>query len=313
MRPDPAFSNVKPSQGETAVGDPNSLRVTVAASAGTCFGVEQAIRIAEQEKKPILGPLVHNPQIVSDLAGKGIQILERYHDLAALEGVSEVIITAHGYPQELKQALQESGIRIHDATCPILRNWVYEKIRRFEAEGYHIILVGNPEHAEVIATRSYGKRISVVYSEADVEALPTDLGHCAAICQTTITQEKFEHLVNYIRQTRCSDLLAVDTRCRPVRRQQEAVHRLAQQVDAMVIIGGLDSSNTSNLARIAREYLPERTYHIDSPEKLEPRFLENVSHLGIGAGTSTPGSQIEAVKERVKEVFPGRVVFTNET
>lgn len=294
------------------VNEDRILKVTVADSAGTCFGVERAIRIAERERKPILGPLVHNPQIVADLAAKGIQILDRYQDADALRGIGEVIITAHGYPREMKEALAKAGLVIHDATCPILRNWVYEKIRRFEAEGVHIILVGNPDHAEVIATRSHGERISVVYSEADVDALPADLGPCVAICQTTITQEKFEDLVDYIRRTRCPSLRAVDTRCKPVRKQQEAVDKLAQQVDAMVIIGGLNSSNTTNLARIARQYLPDRTYHIDTPEKLEPAALDNVNHLGIGAGTSTPWSQIEAVKERVREIFPGRVVFDNE-
>lgn len=285
------------------------LRVTVAASAGTCFGVERAIRIAERERKPILGPLVHNPQIVSDLAAKGIRILERYHDIDRLDGVREVIITAHGYPRELKEALAATGIRIHDATCPILRNWVYEKIRRFESDGYHIILIGNPEHAEVIATRSYGANITVVQSESDVEALPEKLGPAVALCQTTLTQEKFDRLVRCIRERRCPSLIAVDTRCKPVRKQQEAVDLLAREVDAMIIIGGLDSSNTTNLARIARKYLPDTTYHIDSPGELRPCFLEEVGRLGIGAGTSTPWSQIEAVKDRLKEIYPGTVLF----
>jgi len=285
------------------------LRVIVAASAGTCFGVERAIRIAEEERHPILGPLVHNPQIVADLAAKGIRILERYHDLEELEDVREVIITAHGYPREMKEALERRGIVIHDATCPILSNWVYRKIERYEAAGYYIILIGNPEHAEVIATLSHGERIHVVYREEDVDALPEDLEPAVALCQTTITEERFRNLVDLIREKRCPSLVADDTRCKPVRKQQEDVRRLAQRVDAMIVIGGLNSSNTTNLARIAREHLPRTTYHIDLPEKVGPEFFDGVRTLGIGAGTSTPKSQIEAVKERIREIYPGQVVF----
>lgn len=293
----------------------NVLEVIVASSAGTCFGVEAAIEIAEREQKPILGPLVHNPQIVNDLAAKGIPILERYEALEDLlrEGHREIIITAHGYPRELKDELAAKGIISHDATCPVLLKWVYRKIEKFEREGYHIILVGNPEHAEIIASRSYGTRISVVYSKQDVDALPTGLGRTLAICQTTITREKFAALVHYIRQSKYPDLRAVDTRCKPVKNQQTAVESLARWVDCMLIIGGFNSSNTTNLARIAQKYLPAATHHIDSPDSVDPQWLAGISSLGIGAGTSTPKSQIERVRRRVAELFQGKVVFRRET
>lgn len=291
-----------------------SLEVIVANSAGTCFGVEAAIAIAEREKKPILGPLVHNPQIVSDLAASGIPILDRYEGPDSLreKGIDEVIITAHGYPREIKEELLERGIRFHDATCPVLLKWVYRKIQRFEKDGYHIILAGNPQHAEVIATRSYSDRISVVYSEEDVDALPGDLDKTVAICQTTITDEKFRNLVDYIRARKYPGLEVVDTRCKPVKSQQEAVENLAQWVDAIFVVGGFESSNTTNLARIAAKYLPDSTHHIDSPAMIEPEWLIGVRHLGIAAGTSTPKSQIEAVKKRVAELFHGVVHFRDE-
>ncbi|MBI2191080.1 MAG: 4-hydroxy-3-methylbut-2-enyl diphosphate reductase [Planctomycetes bacterium] len=291
-----------------------TLEVVVASSAGTCFGVEAAIDIAEQQKKPILGPLVHNPQIVADLGSQGIPILERYQSLPSLkaQGFSEVIITAHGYPKQLKQQLVAHGIRFHDATCPVLLKWVYRKIERFEKEGYHIILVGNPKHAEIIASRSYSERISVVYSEEEIDGLPDNLGKTVAICQTTITREKFQKLVDYIRKTKYPDLRAVDTRCKPVKNQQEAVESLAQWVDAMLVIGGFDSSNTTNLARLAANFLPETTYHIDSPAMIKVDWLKGIRYLGIAAGTSTPKSQIEDVKKRVAELFRGTVLFRVE-
>ena len=290
------------------------LEVIVGNSAGTCFGVEAAIKIAEREKKPILGPLVHNPQIVNDLAQEGIPILERYENLDGMEGkgLDEVIITAHGYPRQLKEALVARGIRFHDATCPVLLKWVYKKIEKFDKEGYHIVLIGNPDHAEIIASRSYSDRIDVVYSEEDVDGLPDDLGKTMAICQTTITEEKLGRLVGYIRQTKYPDIEVVDTRCKPVKNQQEAVQSLAQWVDAMLVIGGFDSSNTTNLANIAAEFLPDSTHHIDSPDLIDPEWLEGIEHLGIAAGTSTPKSQIDAVKQRVAELFDGRVVFRKE-
>jgi 4-hydroxy-3-methylbut-2-enyl diphosphate reductase len=298
-----------------AVTAEKTLEVIVARSAGTCFGVEDAIEMAQERQQPILGPIVHNPLIVRNLAEQGIPILERYSNLDELErqGVREVVITAHGYPKALKEELARRGIRYHDATCPVLLKWVYGKIRHFERDGYKVILVGNPNHAEIIASRSYGTGIPVVYSDEDVAALPGDLGEkTIAICQTTITREKFQHLVGEIRRLKYPDLKAIDTRCKPVKNQQEAVERLAQWVDAMIVVGGFNSSNTTNLARISRKYLPDRTYHIDSIDLIRAEWLEGIRHLGIGAGTSTPKEQIQAVQGRVGELHGGRVIYRRE-
>ncbi len=303
-----------PDPGTATTPAAGEIEVIVARSAGTCFGVEAAIEMAEREKKPILGPLVHNPRIVSDLAAQGIPVLERYADLDTLEGVDEVVITAHGYPRHLKEELDRLGIRYHDATCPVLLKWVYAKIRSFEEQGYRVILVGNPSHAEIIASRSYGHDIHVVYAPEHVDALPDDrFPKTVALCQTTITAEKFRALVDEIRSRRYPDMRAVDTRCKPVKNQQTAVENLAQWVDVMVIVGGFDSSNTTNLARIARRYLPEGTHHVDSPELLESAWFASARHVGIGAGTSTPQDQIEAVKRRIAELCDRPVRFLKDT
>ena len=293
---------------------PQVLEVILAHSAGTCFGVQGAIDIAQDKRKPILGPLVHNPKIVSDLAKDGIPIYERYTELDSLkaEGVREVIITAHGYPKELKQALVDQGIEFHDATCPVLLKWVYGKIATFEKEGYSIILVGNPKHAEIIASRSYGEHIYVVYSQEEVDQLPKNLEKVVAICQTTITRDKFEGLVQYIRETKYPHLKAVDTRCKPVKNQQTAVEMLAQWVDAMIIIGGYNSSNTTNLAKLAKKFLPEATYHVDDAKLVQLDWFKNIKHLGLGAGTSTPKEQIHEVQQKILEIYPGEVIFRQE-
>ncbi|MDP2600457.1 MAG: 4-hydroxy-3-methylbut-2-enyl diphosphate reductase [Deltaproteobacteria bacterium] len=292
-----------------------TLEVILAHSAGTCFGVQGAIDIAENKRKPILGPLVHNPKIVGDLAKQGIPILERYTDLEKLKGeeIKEVIITAHGYPKEIKEELRAHGIEYHDATCPVLLKWVYGKIETFEADGYHVVIVGNPNHAEIIASRTYGKNTHVVYSEEEIDALPEDLEKVVALCQTTITREKFETLVDYMRAKKYPHLKAVDTRCKPVKNQQEAVEMLAKWVDAMIIVGGFDSSNTTNLAKLAQNYLPEKTYHVDSASMVKPEWFINVRHLGIGAGTSTPRSQIKEVQKKILDLFPGKVLFRQES
>jgi 4-hydroxy-3-methylbut-2-enyl diphosphate reductase len=298
------------SRSETA-----TLEVIVARSAGTCFGVEDAIELAREQKQPILGPIVHNRLVVEGLAREGIPVLERYADLDALQAgaVGEVVITAHGYPRELKEDLARRGIVYHDATCPVLLKWVYGKIRKYEADGYRVILVGNPRHAEIIASRSYGTEIHVVYSDEEVDALPADLGpKTVAFCQTTITRMKFERLVDRIRRTKYPDLKAVDTRCKPVKNQQEAVARLARWVDAMVVVGGFSSSNTTNLARISRRWLPGTTYHVDSADLLRREWLARVSHLGIAAGTSTPKDQIQAVQRRIGELWGGPVLYRRE-
>ncbi len=293
----------------------NTLEVILAHSAGTCFGVQGAIDIAEQHRKPILGPLVHNPKTVNDLAKEGIPILERYTNLEQLkgEGIKEVIITAHGYPKELKEKLVQSGIEFHDATCPVLLKWVYSKIEQFELQGYEVIIVGNPKHAEIIASRTYGTKTFVVYSEEEIDKLPVELEKVVAICQTTITRDKFEALVDYMRKTKYPHLKAVDTRCKPVKNQQEAVQMLAQWVDAMIIIGGFDSSNTTNLAKLAQKYLPNTTYHVDSAQMIKPEWLEGIQNLGLGAGPSTPKAQIKEVQQRILDIYRGKVLFRRES
>lgn len=292
-----------------------TLEVILAHSAGTCFGVQGAIDIAEDKRKPILGPLVHNPKIVGDLANQGIPVLERYTDLEKIQnkGIKEVIITAHGYPKELKESLLEKGIQYHDATCPVLLKWVYGKISTFEAEGYDVVIVGNPKHAEIIASRTYGKKTHVVYSKEEIDLLPNNLEKVVVICQTTITRDKFEKLVDYMRAQKYPNLKAVDTRCKPVKNQQEAVEALAKWVDAMIVIGGFDSSNTTNLAKLSQKYLPKTTYHVDSPNLLKAEWLEGVKHLGLGAGTSTPKSQIREIQQRLLELYKGKVVFRQES
>ncbi|OGQ45704.1 MAG: 4-hydroxy-3-methylbut-2-enyl diphosphate reductase [Deltaproteobacteria bacterium RIFCSPLOWO2_02_FULL_46_8] len=292
-----------------------TLEVILAHSAGTCFGVQGAIDIAENKRKPILGPLVHNPKIVGDLANQGIPVLERYTDLEKIQnkGIKEVIITAHGYPKELKEALLEKGIQYHDATCPVLLKWVYGKISTFEAEGYDVVIVGNPKHAEIIASRTYGKKTHVVYSKEEIDRLPDNLEKVVVICQTTITRDKFEKLVDYMRTKKYPNLKAIDTRCKPVKNQQEAVEALAKWVDAMIVIGGFDSSNTTNLAKLSQKYLPKTTYHVDSPNLLKAEWLEGVKHLGLGAGTSTPKSQIREIQQRLLELYKGKVVFRQES
>src|SRR5262249_20355254 len=149
-------------------------------------------------------------------------------------------------------------------------------------------------------------------SKEEADQLPTGLEKTIAICQTTITKEKFEKLVKYIRDTKFPNMRAVDTRCKPVKNQQEAVEDLAQWVDAILIIGGFNSSNTTNLANLAKKYLPDKTYHIDSPDLLQAEWLQGIQHLGIGAGTSTPKSQIDDVQRRVAELYPGEVFFRKE-
>ena len=214
-----------------------TLEVIVADSAGTCFGVEKAIDMALDRRQPILGPLVHNPVIIQNLSNQGIQILERYQSVSAGEGIDAVVITAHGYPKDLKEKLKENGITVNDATCPVLLRGVYRHIERYDQQGYHIFLVGNPNHAEIIASRSYGSDVTVVYSAQDAAEVDDGYDKTIAMCQTTITREKFDAIVGALHK-KYPDMKVMDTRCRPVKNQQEAVDDLASWVDGFIILGG---------------------------------------------------------------------------
>jgi 4-hydroxy-3-methylbut-2-en-1-yl diphosphate reductase len=275
--------------------------VRISESAGFCFGVERALattlEAVEQAPEPVntLGPLIHNPSVIADLKGKGVGVLSDPSDARA----GTVILRSHGVPREVRQRLSESGLTIIDATCPFVTS-AQEKAARLHRDGYLVIILGEREHPEVLALRSYaGEQSLVVESPAD---LPRELPskRVGVVVQTTQSHVRLAELVADL-APRVRELLVHNTICSATEQRQAAAITMASTVDVVVVVGGRNSANTRRLAELCKDR-QSRTYHVESAAEIEPHWFRGARVVGVTAGASTPPDQIDDVVRTIEEI-----------
>lgn len=271
------------------------LKVIRAEHAGACYGVQRALDLtlkasAEGGSVCTLGPLIHNPRVVDQLAQEGIGVADSVDDVDA-EGV---VIRSHGVVPQVISDIEAHGLRVIDDTCPhVLR--AQKAAAKLAREGRHVLVVGEAGHPEVEGISAHaieaGGTCTVVGSAADI---PDDLeGPVGVVVQTTQSREKFEEVLAAL-EGRGLDIAVKDTICfATVQRQRSAVD-LAQQVDAMVVIGGRNSSNTTRLYEICAKYCAH-AYHVEGSEEIDPAWFDGCETVGVSAGASTPDDQIDDV------------------
>ncbi|HPT72285.1 MAG TPA: 4-hydroxy-3-methylbut-2-enyl diphosphate reductase, partial [Candidatus Cloacimonadota bacterium] len=226
--------------------------IRLAKNSGFCFGVKRAIHLAltaaEGNNSIVtLGPLIHNPQMVEKLKEKGIEVIESPDEI----GKRKAIIRSHGIPLSEKEFLEEAGHILIDATCPYVAK-LQQIGRQLSEEGYPVLILGNSEHPEVIALRSYIMGTAYVVSEA--KDFANHGGEkIGVISQTTQSIEKLRELVILLPE-RYKEVRVFNTICNATEIRQESTRMLAQDSDIMIVIGGKNSSNTKMLARISSEY-----------------------------------------------------------
>ena len=283
------------------------MKVIVAKTAGFCFGVERAVeKVYEQIRRgggPIytLGPIIHNEEVVRDLEEKGVRVIHSEEELAGLtEGT--VIIRSHGVGPQVYEQLRRQGLETVDATCPFVK-----KIHRIAAEqnrqGRRLIIIGDRNHPEVQGIRGWGDaRTLVIGTMEEAEALEPDPGQkVCVVSQTTFNYNKFKELVEKISE-KGYDILVLNTICNATQERQVEAERIASQVDAMIVIGGKNSSNTRKLYEICRKEC-KNTYYIQTVGDLDPESVNSVRCVGITAGASTPKKIIEEVHTNVRIKF----------
>lgn len=279
-------------------------RIIVAKSAGFCWGVQRAfnkvldVAMNQPEHRPVYtyGPLIHNPQAVEMLKQKGIGVIDEIGD--DMQGT--VVIRTHGVPPAERKRLEASGARICDATCPDV-GIIQGTVRRHLKLGYFIIIIGHREHPEVMALLGFAeKRGACISSPEEVECLPAELGKVCVVSQSTQQRAKFDALVALIRG-RYPECVVFDTICRSTDSRQQEVREIAGEVDAMVVVGGRNSSNTNRLAEISRE-MGAKTYLIESESEIDPQDFEHAQVVGVTAGASTPSWVIEGVVGKLRSV-----------
>ena len=287
-------------------------KVTVAKSAGFCFGVERAVdQVYEQiealkNKKasgPIYtyGPIIHNEEVVRDLSDKGVMVLETEEELRALpRNQGTVIIRSHGVSRHVYEILKERNVAVVDATCPFVKK-IHRIVAEHSAAGEAVVIIGSPDHPEVEGIKGWGNEHTTVIKDGegvDNYRLPEGRKLCI-VSQTTFNYNKFKELVEkFLKKGYDSSVL--NTICNATQERQVEAARIASQVDAMIVIGGRHSSNTQKLYEICLKECKD-TFYIQTLGDLDPDSVSSVRSVGITAGASTPRKIIEEVHTRMAE------------
>ncbi len=282
------------------------MEVIVAKKSGFCFGVKRAVeKVYEQigSKSPIYtyGPIIHNEEVVNDLAEKGVQVIEGEDALSQVtEGT--IIIRSHGVEKRIYDMIEKQGLECVDATCPFVKR-IHKIVSDESEKGKQIIIVGNPGHPEVEGIKGWCHNAPVVI-ETVQEAENFEADEKKQICivsQTTFNYKKFEDIVEIFKK-KYYNVIVANTICNATEERQAEAREIASSVDAMIVIGGKHSSNTRKLYEICSREC-EHTYYIQTLDDLHLELPKSIRMLGITAGASTPNNIIEEVQNYVRINF----------
>ncbi|MDE6674467.1 MAG: 4-hydroxy-3-methylbut-2-enyl diphosphate reductase [Acetatifactor sp.] len=285
------------------------MEIRLAAVVGFCFGVKRAVDTVYEQIQTgktiyTYGPIVNNEEVVKELAGQGVQVIENLQELEQLPAVGTstdaskegtVVIRAHGVSREVQQCMERKGWEIIDATCPFVKR-IHRIVEERSRQGEHIVVVGSTKHPEVqgIVGWCIGP-VDVLESVGDAEKYtPPEGKKITLVAQTTFNYNKFQHIVE-IFQKRGYNVSIVNTICNATEERQRAAREVAADADAMIVIGGKHSSNTRKLYEICKEVC-DNTYLIQTLDDLHLELPKSARLVGITAGASTPNKLIEEVQ-----------------
>ncbi len=283
------------------------MNVILAESAGFCFGVKRAVEMVYEQAgsgRPVYtyGPIIHNEEVVRDLEERGVRVAERIEEFADLPK-GTVVIRAHGVERGVSEALERLGFSVVDATCPFVKK-IHRLVESKSREGNQIVIVGDGTHPEVRGIRSWSvAEATYVISDAeDARDFAADPARkVCVVAQTTFNYNKFQELVEIIRK-KGYDIIVLNTICNATEERQAEAAQIAGQVDAMIVIGGRNSSNTQKLFEICHNKC-NNTYYIQTIKDLKLADFRYVDNVGITAGASTPNNIIEEVQKNVRNEF----------
>ena len=278
--------------------------VQVAKTAGFCFGVERAVRYAEEmllkDGGPFysFGPVVHNENVVEELKRKGLQVIRSEEELKDLPP-GKVLIRAHGISKALEERLKAGHFEVIDATCPFVKK-IHRTVAEASEKGDRILIVGDPDHPEVQGILGWcGGPSFVLKDEEMIPAIPfSPSDHVTIVVQTTYQTKKFKKILEILLRLGYSVSIA-NTICSATRERQEEAEELASHSDVMLVIGSPTSSNSRKLYEICKKQC-DHTYFIQNKNDVESEWFCNVKCVGITAGASTPRKIIEEVQNDVR-------------
>ena len=279
------------------------MKVTLAKSAGFCFGVKRAVEMVYKEaetgkKVYTLGPIIHNEQVVQDLEQKGVRVIDTPEELSKAEDAT-VIIRSHGISADVYHQLEDKKVRIVDATCPFVSK-IHRIVEKKYQEGSCIVIVGNANHPEVEGINGWcNGAATVIGSVSEAENYSQEPARkLCVVAQTTFNYKKFKDIVD-IFSKKSYDIDVMNTICNATEERQTEAAAIAGDSDAMIVIGGKHSSNTQKLYEICRKEC-ENTYFIQTLDDLDLKQFQSFRSVGITAGASTPNTIIKEVQSYVR-------------
>lgn len=282
--------------------------IITAKSAGFCFGVERALntvyeQIASDDCIYTFGPIIHNEEVVNELAEKGVGIINSVDELDNRKN-GTVIIRSHGITKDVHERIENSAMKLVDATCPFVKR-IHKIVEKESKAGKQIIIIGNPKHPEVIGINGWAVNDTIIIND-EYEALnkPIDLEKDTIIvAQTTFNYNKLKDLVEIITK-RNYNASYMDTVCHATSERQSEAVKIADEADAMIIIGSFNSSNTQKLFEMCKQKCKD-TFYVQTVSDLDIRKLYGKKRIGITAGASTPKKIIQEVQTHVRAQFSG--------
>ena len=287
------------------------MRVLLANPRGFCAGVDRAIEIVERALEVHGAPIyvrhevVHNKFVVSDLKSKGAIFVE---ELAEVPAGSTVIFSAHGVSQAVRHEAEARGLKVFDATCPLVTK-VHVEVAKKHGEGKEIIMIGHQGHPEVEGTmgQSDGGMYLVEKPEDVLQLKVRDENNLAFVTQTTLSVDDARLIIEALRK-RFAGIMGPkkDDICYATQNRQDAVKALAQQCDVVIVVGSPNSSNSNRLREVAQNQ-GVAAFMVDNASELRPEWLTGKNTVGITAGASAPEVLVREVVEKLKSLGAERV------
>ena len=278
------------------------MKVLLADEFGFCFGVERAVEMVEKaindgDSVRALGPLIHNTQEMDRLEREGVTTISEPIQIKRTE---TAVIRAHGVTPEVQRDLEQRASKVVDATCPFVTR-VQKLAARAASQNRHVVVIGNPDHPEMIGVKGYAPDHAFVVRDAEEVATLPMLRNPLVVSQTTIKAQTFFDAAEAVRAKSDGETQIINTICSATRDRQDAARALSTQVDAFYIIGGRHSSNSLKLLTVCQEECP-KSFLIETPAEINPADLDGVKTVGVTAGASTPKWLIDEVVEKLNEI-----------
>lgn len=277
-----------------------SLKIRVARSAGFCFGVRRAIDIAleaagKQADVYMLGDIVHNEYVVDQIKKAGIRVVESIDDID--QGV--LLLRAHGTVPDMYAEAERRGLRVVDATCPMVLE-IHRIVRTLAEEGYQVVIIGDQNHDEVRGIAGQVENALVVSSPADFEAWQRRFPRLGVVVQSTQSMENVQRILPLL-VSYCRELRFINTICKPTTDHQSEICLMPQDNDLMIIVGSYTSANTRRLTELSST-INSNTRQVQSAADLRPEWFEGIGTVGISAGASTPDALIQEVIATIRRI-----------